>query len=47
MGHREMIHPERLIDPSLSVDIHDTKPHPSSSLWCCPASHLIMDEASN
>lgn len=47
MGHREINQSERLTDPSLFVDIRVTKPHPSSSLRYCPASHLMMDEASN
>lgn len=47
MGHREINQSERLTDPSLFVNIRDTKPHPSSSLWYCPSSYLIMDEACN
>jgi hypothetical protein len=47
MGNREINQSERLTDPSLFVDICDTKPHPSSSLRYCPSSHLLMDEASN
>jgi hypothetical protein len=47
MVHREINQSERLADPSLFVDIADTKPHPSSSLRYCPSSHLIMDETSN
>ena len=47
MGQREINQFERLTDSSLSVDIRDTKPHPSSSLRYCPSSHLIINEASN
>jgi hypothetical protein len=47
MGHREVNQFERPTDSSLSVDIRDTKPHPSSSLRYCPSSYLIIDEASN
>jgi hypothetical protein len=47
MVHREINQSERLTNPSLFVDIPDTKPNPSSSLRYCPSSHLIMDEASN
>jgi len=38
IGHREIRvnQSERLTDPSLFVDIRDTKPHPSSSLQYCP-----------
>ena len=47
MGHREINQFERQTDSSLSVDIRDTKLHPSSSLRYCPSCYLIIDEASN